>query len=145
MAADTFTQGPVGGKDCLDVCVKEFDPTSVVNVDIVAVAPSVSIGTTPSGLKTNFRITTMIVPDTSVALPAVALVARNAMSITNQDATEILYIGKITVTADSVVGTTSGWETGPGESFNVDVTDAIVLYGIAPAGKTIKVKILEIS
>ena len=99
----------------------------------------------PSGLSVDFRITTMNVPDTATAIPAVALADRVAMSITNLDAVEILYLGKITVTADRVLGTTAGWEVGPGESFNVDIADSIVIYGRAEATKTILVKVLEIS
>jgi len=99
----------------------------------------------PAGLTNAFRITTMTVPDTATALPATPLTDRVAISVTNLDATEILYIGNSDVTADRALGTTAGWEVGPGESFNVDVTDSIIIYGRAEASQTILIKVLEIS
>ncbi len=104
-----------------------------------------NINFTPTGLSTDYRITTMDVTDTASAIPAAPLASRVAISITNLHATEVLYLGKITVTADRVNGTTSGWEVGAGESFNVDITDSIIIYGIAEAGQTIPIKVLEIS
>lgn len=104
-----------------------------------------NITITQAGLSNDFRITTMDVTDVATLLPAVALASRVAISISNLDVAEILYIGKINVTADRVIGTTSGWEVGPGESFNLDVSDTINLYGITETGVTLRVKILEIS
>ena len=98
-----------------------------------------------SGLKDSFRITTMDVTDSATLLPAVALTNRNALSIANLSGADTLYIGKNTVTADRVTGTTSGWEIGPNENMNLDITDDIVIYGIAEAGKTIQIKIFEIA
>lgn len=100
--------------------------------------------TTP-GLTVSIKTTTMTVTDVATALPAVPLVNRNAMSVVNLDAAEVLYIGNATVTANRVIGTTAGWEIPAQEGFNLDVTDSIVIYGIAEAGKTILVKILEIA
>lgn len=99
----------------------------------------------PTGLANDFRITTMNVTDVAAPVPATALAARVALSITNLDAAEILYVGKSTVTANQALGITAGWEVGPGESFNIDIGSTLILYGRAEAGKTILVKILEVS
>lgn len=103
------------------------------------------ISAVPSGLRNDFKITTMDVTDTQTAIPVTPLTDRNAMSIFNMSTTDTLYIGKTGVTADAVLGNTSGWEIGPQESFNSDVKDTIVFYAIAATGKTIRVKIMEIS
>lgn len=103
------------------------------------------LGTTASGLANDFVTTTMNVTDIAAPVPASALSSRVALTITNLDGVETLYLGKSTVTADRAIGTTAGWEVGPNESFNVDISDALVLYGIAEAGKTILIKVLEIS
>jgi hypothetical protein len=88
----------------------------------------------------------MQVTDTATLLPAAALADRNAISIVNLSGADTLYIGEAaTVTADRALGVTAGWEVGPGESFNVDITDDIAIYGVAEAGKTITIKVLEIS
>jgi len=99
---------------------------------------------TPSGLKTNFRITTMNVTSTATALPVTALANRNSMSIHNLSTTDILYIGNSGVTADRNNGTTSGWEIETQEVFNTDVTDSIVIYG-RTSGATIQIKIIELA
>lgn len=99
----------------------------------------------PGGLSDSIRITTMDVTDVAAPIPATALTNRATISILNTDTTEILYIGNATVTADNVVGTTSGDEVGPGNKFAIDLAASVVLYGIAPAGKTIRVKVLEIA
>lgn len=99
----------------------------------------------PSGLSTAFRITTIDVSTTATLIPASALTDRNAISILNTSGSTTLYIGPDnSVTADTVVGTTSGWEVGPNEIWHVDITDSISLYGIVAAG-TIQVKILEVA
>lgn len=122
-----------------------------VGLDVNVIGGSVSISGaitgefTPTGLRTAIKITTMNITDTATPLPATALFARNAMVVTNKDITEVLYVGPASVTADTVVGTTSGHEVNPGEGFNLDIQDDIVLYGIAPAGKTILVKITELA
>lgn len=99
---------------------------------------------TPSGLTIAIRNTTMDVTDVATPLPASALAQRNSMTVDNYG-TDPLYVGPATVTADSVVGTTSGRRINVGESFNLDIRDSIVLYGIAPAGKTIRVLITELA
>lgn len=139
MTQDTFIQSPTGGKEWEDVNV--VNPVSdPVNVTIPG-----GIATFPAGLSKDYRVTTMIISDTATPIPAVPLTDRNAISITNLDGINTLYIGKITVTPDRAIGTTAGWETGAGESFNVDITDTIIIYGVAPVGQTILVKVLEIA
>lgn len=101
---------------------------------------------TPKGLSTDFIITTENVTDVAAVMPAGGnLTARNAMAIRNLDATETIYLGKIGVTADQAVGTTAGWEVGAGETFQIDITDAITLYARAETGKTVKIKIFEVA
>lgn len=104
-----------------------------------------SIDATPSGLQNDFRTTTMMIGDTAVPIPAVALTDRNSLSIVNLDSVETLYIGDTNVTADRVVGITSGWEVGAGETLNFDVKDTIILYGRCESGKSVMVKVLEAS
>jgi hypothetical protein len=99
----------------------------------------------PSGLSTAFKITTVDVSTSAVALPTTPLTDRNAISILNTSGSTTLYIGPDTgVTADTVAGTTSGWEIGPNEIWHVDVTDDITIYAIVASG-TIQVKILEVA
>lgn len=103
------------------------------------------ISTVPSGLRNDFKITTMDITDVESAIPLTPLTDRNAMSIFNTSTVDTLYIGKTGVVADSSLGITAGWEIGPQETFNSDVKDTIVFYGIAASGKTIRIKIMEIS
>jgi len=104
-----------------------------------------SINATPSGLQNDFLVTTMNVSDTATQIPASPLTDRNAISIQNLDTIETLYVGKLNVTADSVVGTTSGWEVGAGETLNLSCKDTIIFYGRCQAGKTVMVKVFEVS
>jgi hypothetical protein len=99
----------------------------------------------PSGLQTAGRITTMNVSASAIALPTTALTDRNALSIRNLDSTTTLYVGFHTgVTATDTVGTDSGWQVGPDENIQFDITDDIVIYGIVASG-TIKVQVMELS
>lgn len=104
-----------------------------------------TIDATPSGLQNDFRTTTMLIGDVAASIPATPLSDRNSLSIANLDLAETLYIGDSNVTADRVVGITSGWEVGPGETLNFDVKDTIIIYGRAESGKSIMVKVLEAS
>ncbi len=99
---------------------------------------------TPSGLKTDFEVTTLSVSTTVLALPATPLLKRNSIIIYNLSATEILYMGKSNVTADVVDGITSGWQIAPNSYFSTDITDAIILYGVFATG-THKVQVLELA
>ncbi len=98
-----------------------------------------------SGLKVGGKITTILVSTTALALPATALADRNAIAIRNLSDTDILYIGFDTlITANDVLGTTAGWQVGPQENLQFDITDAVVIYGIAASG-SIKVQIMELA
>lgn len=110
----------------------------------VSVTDGVITGSfTPSGLKIAFLPTVLDVGDTAVPLPTTPLTDRNSMVITNHSATDILYVGNSDVTADLVIGTTSGHQINPGEGWGPDIQDDIVLYGRAETGKTIRVQISE--
>jgi hypothetical protein len=85
------------------------------------------------------------VGDTEIALPVSPLSDRNAISIANLSTTDTLYIGNTGVVADRSIGITAGWEIGPQETYNTDIKDTIIIYGLAATGKTIRVKIQEIS
>lgn len=111
----------------------------------VSVDGAVEGSFTPSGLKTELKVTTMNVGDTAVAIPATALTDRNAISLHNLDGVNTIYLGGATVTAGQAIGTTAGWELPAGGYFNTDITDDITLYAIADAGQTVKIKVLEIA
>ena len=98
-----------------------------------------------TGLNNALRVTTMNVGDTETALPATALSNRNSIIIHNTDTTNTLYIGPTGVTADQALGTTAGLEVGPQSYFNIDITEDIVLYGIAETGNTLLVKVTEVA
>lgn len=100
---------------------------------------------TPTGLHVAIFVTTKDITDTATPLPTTPYPDRNSMVVHNKSMTDTLYIGPATVTADNVIGTTSGHEVGPGETFAVDIRDDIVLYGRAETGKTIRVKITEVA
>ena len=105
-----------------------------------------TISAVPSGLRTAVKITTMDITDAAAdPLPAIPLVDRNSLSIHNKSATVTVYIGNINVTADTVDGTTSGWELAPNSFLNFDITDDVILYARTPTGQIAKVKILEMA
>jgi len=99
---------------------------------------------TPSGLSIDQKNTVMDVTNVATAMPLVALTDRNSISIRNLDLVKTLYIGKANVTADTINGNTSGWQVGPNETYNVDLTDAIIIYGVVEAG-SIKVQVRELA
>ena len=105
-----------------------------------------------SGLKNGFKITTIEITDSASKLPTTPFSDRNALSVHNKSSTDILYLGPDnTVTADTVVGVTSGWEVPVNNKVNFDIKDIdpqsvnINIWAIAPTGKTITVKILELA
>jgi hypothetical protein len=98
-----------------------------------------------AGLRVGMSITTFDVGDVAVALPPTAKPGRNAMSVANLSDTDTLYVGNSDVTADRAVGTTAGFEVGPGENINFDVTDAVLVYARCATGKTIRVKVMELA
>lgn len=98
-----------------------------------------------SGLNIAMKITTMNVTDTRGKVPATPLAQRNAMAISNMSVSDTIYVGPSNVVAGRGIGTTAGWEVGPSETFNVDITENIELYAVAEAGATVLVKILELA
>ncbi len=101
---------------------------------------------TPSGLNTEGKNTTIDIGDTYAKLPSTPLNDRNALSIHNTSTTDILYIGfDSNVTADNVLGNTSGRQLGTGQVMNFDVTNNVEIYAIAPTGKTIRVHLMELA
>lgn len=91
-----------------------------------------------------FQITVFTVTDTATDPLPTPLTARVAVSIRNRSATQTVYFGKTSaVTADNTA--TGGWEIGPEEDFNIDLTEDNAFFLIASAGQTALVKILEIA
>lgn len=99
----------------------------------------------PSGLSKDWRISTISIGDTELALPVLPLTDRNSIIIHNKSATEKVYIGKTGVTANTVVGVTSGWEIPASSYYALDVKDTIAIYGICESGKTAIVKVMELA
>lgn len=111
-----------------------------------AVGITGTVNTTLSGLFKAMRVTTLNVVDVAAAIPPTPLSERNSITISNLSPTDTIYISSSSsVTADRVDGTTSGHEIGALESFNINITDAIVLYAISATGKTVKIKVMEVA
>lgn len=87
-------------------------------------------------LRTGVITSTVPVSTSAIALPATALRGRKVIVITNTSSTTI-YIG------DSSVTTANGLPLIENQSFAADITDAIVLYGIAGSGSN-DVRVLEL-
>ena len=96
----------------------------------------------PEGM-VDFAITTQDITDVASKLPSSPLGGRRSISILNTSTNETLYWGKSNITADNVVGTTSGWEIGPLGIENILLAADIDIYAITESGKTIRVKIIE--
>lgn len=94
-----------------------------------------------SGLKIRMKITNTTITDVASMLPSLSLTARNSIIIENKGADSI-FLGESDVTAS---GVKEGWELLPTAFFSTDVTDAIAIYAIAPAGKTVNIKIMELA
>lgn len=94
-----------------------------------------------SGLRIRMKISNITVGDTAVMLPVLALTDRNSIIIENKGAFS-LFLGESDVLASGVF---EGWELPPTAFFSTDVTDAIAIYAIAPAGQTVNVKIMELA
>lgn len=120
------------------------DGNGDVAVNTIVSSGEISGTFTPSGLNVELKVTTLVVGDTAVALPATALDNRNSISIQNKSSNTI-YIGNSDVTADTVVGTTSGFELLPNGFINFDITDNVVLYGRCETGQSATVKVLELA
>lgn len=95
-----------------------------------------------SGLRKRLKMTNMTVGDSAIAIPAVALSQRNSIIVENRDSVESVFIGEADVTAS---GAFEGWQLSPTSFYSTDITDAIVLYAIAPAGKSVVIKIMELA
>ena len=96
----------------------------------------------PSGLRTSLDHTTLDVTNVTVALPLAPAVGRNSMEVYNLGASTI-WVGNATVTADSVVGTTSGRPLASGESYALDITEDIILYARSAPATTNRVLVME--
>lgn len=116
-----------------------------LDVNVASFTGSISGTFTQSGLQTALKTTCMNVTDIATKLPVTPLANRNALSITNLSGSDTIYVGNSDVIAGDVIGNLSGWPVGPNEGFNLDITDDIEIYGIADAGKTIKIKIIELA
>jgi len=101
---------------------------------------SVTGSFSPSGLKTAIKITNLTANTAAAALPLTPLTDRNSIIILNRSTTDSLFIGNSDVTSS---GALEGWEVEAGSFFTVDITDAIVIYGISTA--TINLKIMELA
>ena len=102
---------------------------------------TIDVEATPGGLSGGFLVTTLDIGDTATLIP---VTSSNSISIANMDLVDTLYIGPAnTVTADSIVGSTSGWEIGQGETINLDFKETVEVYAISPTGTTIRIKVFE--
>lgn len=127
--APYVAEGPLG--------VDDFQKLHVNADKELLVAGTVAGEVSVSGLKTGGRNTTMNVTDSAGKIPLVPFANRNSMSITNLSPVDTVFIGfDGTVTADRVIGTTSGAELGPNEGMNFDLTEAVEIWGITETGKT---------
>lgn len=106
-----------------------------INVNIAAQAAAV---TTSDTVNSSFLATAETVDDTAGGkpLPASSLASRKRLTVQNKGA-QTIYIGGNGVT------TSSGVELLGKSSYEVEAGPLAVLYGIAPAGKTSDVRILE--
>lgn len=91
-----------------------------------------------------FNLTVTTVTDAAANPIASPLASRVSLSIRNKSPSVTIYFGNsVSVTAGDTA--TGGWEIGPNEDFNLDLTDDNGFYLIAPAGQSAVVKILEIA
>lgn len=95
----------------------------------------------PSGLRVRLKITNTTVSDVASQVPAVPLTARNSIIIEN-NGLDPIYIGESNV---SNSGANEGWKIDPSSIFSTDITDLIQIYAIAPIGKTVTLKIMELA
>lgn len=97
----------------------------------------------PQGLKGQWIITTILVTDVQTPLPATPLTDRNFVYIENTEPSKEVWVGPSGLTADRVVGTTSGKKLDPDESVKFDFKDNLLVYGRCEAGKTAIVRVIE--
>lgn len=103
---------------------------------------SAALEVSPAGLRVRLKITNIVVTDIASPIPLIALSERNSIIIQNRDVSETIFIGESDVQAS---GTLEGWELSPTSFFSTDITEDIVLYGIAPTGKTVNLKVMELA
>jgi hypothetical protein len=94
-----------------------------------------------SGLRVALKITNITITDVATMIPPISLSLRNSILVENRSV-QSLFVGNSNVTA---TGVNQGWEVAGSSMFSTDVTDAISLYGIAPAGKILTIKVMEIA
>lgn len=127
----------------------------VLNTDgehAVRVVPTAVPGATPitvesqvPALEGDFSVVTLQINDTAQLLPVASFVDCRAISIQNKSQTDTIYFSSNPlVTADTVLGVTSGWEIPPNETFNTDIKDTAVIYAITESGKTAIVKLMGV-
>ena len=85
-------------------------------------------------------VTAVTVSGTVVQIPPTPLNYRRGIAISNNSNSHTLYVG-----FDSGVTTANGYPVGPGTSLPMDINCDIKLYGVAQAGHTLDVRILEVS
>ena len=131
---------PDYGLEALRKSVVPYTPGSKTEYQLRTIGES-----SVSGLRIGLENTTLIVDDTATELPAIPLLNRNSMIIFNQSTTVTVYIGNSNVTADSVVGNTSGWPIPPLSFYATDIKDTIIIYARCPTGQTAKVLVEEVA
>jgi len=125
---------------------QKFEETDAGQVAVRTLVDG-SIESAPVGLSKDFLVTTFIVGDTETKLPPTPLLDRNFMVLINQSETETIYIGKTGVTSGNAIGSSSGMDVPPSETFNIAIKGnvEVQLYAITESGKTAKVKVVEVS
>ena len=127
---------------------REFDKFGLTSSNLTAVRVLLEDAITgalqPKGLSTELKNTVLNISTTAAPIPSTALTDRNFIAIRNLSSTETLYIGNSDVVADESVGSTAGWQVGPNETYNVDITNDIILYGRTASG-TIKIQVQELA
>jgi len=133
-----------GSADVYTALFNKDDQLSYAKLLVDAITGRLQTDATASGLKVAISHTVQNVTDVAAPLPTVAQSGRNSMEIFNPGTNvDTIWIGNATVTADFVVGTTSGRPVAPGETYTLDITDLITLYARAEAAKIIPVLIVE--
>ena len=105
-------------------------------VMVFAQAAKVDVVALDSGIKqTVISVTTL-----ATALPTTAQSGRKTIIIKNLSA-GIVYIGSSTVTSDTT--TTGGFQLAQNDTFQADIGENVVLYGITASGSS-SVSIIEV-
>lgn len=78
--------------------------------------------------------TTITASGTRAKAPGTALAYRRAILVQNNHASNTVYLGSVTVTADT--SATGGYQLGPSDSVVFTLDGSVDLYAIASAGST---------